>query len=295
MASLKETKKRIVSVKNTQKITRAMKLVSSAKYARSVRYLLASRPYRQEIKAMARRVLNGGENIHPLMAETDEKKILLLLVASDRGLCGSLNTNLFKKTLGFFRQVKAEGKTCTLGVWGKKAVNFAAKLDAKIWQSVDKQASNFSFEMAVILADSLCQEFLQGQFDAVYIAYSHYENALIQKATVNKLLPLARGFLLTSPSNQEQTAEEARGRNELLEPRREELLPALLKKALAAEIYHSFLAGAASEHAARMTAMDNATNNADDVISNLTLEYNQARQAAITKELIEITSGAEAL
>jgi F-type H+-transporting ATPase subunit gamma len=296
MASLKETKKRIVSVKNTQKITRAMKLVSSAKYARSVRCLLASRPYRREVGAMALRVLNAGEGVPSLMVAREEKKSLLLVVSTDRGLCGSLNTNVFKKTQSFVLGTQENKQTCAVGLWGRKAVNFGSKLEASLWQTLDRQAGSFPFSQASVLADNLCREFLRGEFDAVYIAYSHYENALTQKATVTQLLPLSKAFLqgaggVAARSPASGSVQGA----DLLEPGREQLLPALLQSALASEIYHCFLSSVASEHAARMTAMDNATNNADDVISNLTLAYNQARQAAITKELIEITSGAEAL
>ncbi len=294
MGSLKDTKKRIVSAKNTQKITRAMKLVASAKYSRSLRTLLNARPYREGIGRLALDILSQGETSDALLVKREEEKILILVIATDRGLCGALNTNLFKRIHNFVKK-QGENTSVSVGLWGRKAVAFGKKLGLPLWLAVEKRQSPVPYAAMELLAENLSSAFMQGTFDAVYVAYAQFENALTQKATISKIIPLSPEFLRGARLTDVQKTGAAFKGNELLEPGRQLLLAHLLRSYLAAEIFFYFLSSLASENAARMTAMDNATNNADEVIRKLTLEYNQARQAAITRELIEITSGAEAL
>jgi F-type H+-transporting ATPase subunit gamma len=274
-----------------------MKLVASAKYARSIRTLQQARPYREGIANLAIRLLEAGEQREALLSPREEKKSLVIVIATDRGLCGGLNTNLFKATTLFLKKAQGSKIACSLGLWGRKALAFGGKMGLAQWRTVDKRLSPQPFSQAQELAESLIEGFLAGSFDKVYIAYSHFENAISQKATVKQVLPLTADFLRSSVGEKkgDGTSAQKQSASVVLEPERELLLPHLLRSFLAAEIFYYFLASIASENAARMTAMDNATNNADEVISKLTLQYNQARQAAITKELIEITSGAEAL
>lgn len=292
MPSLKDTKRRIVSVKNTQKITRAMKLVSSAKYARANRAILNGRPYADSFSKMIKQ-LYDPECSTPLLEQRPLRKGLLIIVSTDRGLCGGLNTNLFKKCRTFLEESKTEREVSfELGLWGKRAVMFGSKCSENILFSSEKVLEKPRYEFAASKAEQVCELFLGGKFDQISIAYSHFKNAMTQEPVVKQLLPI-------KVDSEDFTAVRPKGTNgngsDILEPNRQLLLERALGKQVCSLIFEILLDGSASEHAARMTAMDSATNNAEEVIRSLTLQYNRARQAAITKELIEITSGAEAL
>lgn len=285
MAGLKDTKRRIASVKSTQKITKAMKLVSSAKLAKANIAGLQARPYQEAILSIARSMLSkeAFENI-PLLKPRAEKKVLLVVLASDRGLCGGLNANLVKKADRFLEEKKVAQVEMKLGLWGKRCFALQKTRKEEVIERKEKVATNFDFNSVQRLTEGLRQRFVSGEFDAIYIGYSAFKNAISQVPQIERLFPLPLEDGLGSAND-----------NFLVEPDRATLLEHVLERLASVIVYKVFLAGSASEHAARMTAMDSATNNADEVISRLTLEYNRARQAAITKELIEITSGAEAL
>ncbi len=284
MPSMKDTKRRIVSVKNTQKITRAMKLVSAAKYARANQAAINSRPYGESFERMVARLSEGAAFDAPLLKKRPEKTSILVITATDRGLCGGLNSNLLKSCSEFLNDKKSQGVSVKLSLWGKRAVLFGQKRDEEIIDKREKILEKPSYDFALKSAKTFSNSFVDAEIDRLYIAYPKFVNALSQEPTIDCILPAG------VQSKEEPTEEDF-----ILEPSKEALLNSLLTKQIANRIFRFFLEGSASEHAARMTAMDNASNNADEVIKRLTLEYNRARQAAITKELIEITSGADAL
>ncbi|MFK7823794.1 MAG: ATP synthase F1 subunit gamma [Oligoflexales bacterium] len=293
MPSLKDTKRRIVSVKNTQKITRAMKLVSSAKYARANRAIVNAGPYEQSFKKMIQVLIEGeeGKLTSPLLEQSPEKRALVVVVSSDRGLCGGLNSNLFKACNRLLKEKQEQGIECELGLWGKRAVMFGQKISLNSQFRLEKVLENPSFSFANKSAANFCTWFEQKKFDRIFVVYSKFKNAMTQVPTVDQLLPVQ----LDDKTSKQIDVQESPHSDFIFEPTKVSILESAVAKKVASSLYHILLNGAASEHAARMTAMDSATNNAEEVIRSLTLEYNRARQAAITKELIEITSGAEAL
>lgn len=290
MPSLKETKRRILSVKSTQKITRAMKLVSSAKFVRANYNLLAARPYLFAFEGLLKKIPEDVWQSSPFFQKKQEAKSLLILVTADRGLCGSLNTTLIKKARVFIEEKKQQGVVLDLYLWGKRG-RFA--LQGRQEKILDRQEKIFEkprYDLVKQQALRIKKEFLKGGYQRIYCLYSCFKTALLQEPSLLELLPMSLGddFAL-------EHKKKTRDSLYLIEPSAQALLEAMVESRLASLIYQIFLESAASEHAARMAAMDNATSNADGVIRSLTLQYNRARQAAITKELIEITSGAEAL
>lgn len=289
MASLKDTKKRIGSVKNTQKITRAMKLVSSAKYARAYSALGRSKEYSDRLDLTIAKlgflVAKHKEELE-LFASRSEKKILLVVCASDRGLCGALNSNIIKNSLAFVETCRDRGVEVEFVLWGRKALALERKYASKLASKQQRVLDRPSFDFAHQQMESMVQGFESKRWDAVYVAYSQFNNVISQSSELVRLLPLEQ------PLEAEQSLASD---TVIVEPATGGFVKELLVAKLSNRLFRMMLDGAVSEHAARMTAMDNATNNAEKVIKELTLEYNRARQAAITTELIEITSGAEAL
>lgn len=284
MSNLKDTKRRIGSVKNTQKITRAMKLVSAAKYARANQAATKARPYGDTFDQMVKRLAAATECKSPLLEQRAEKKALFVVIATDRGLCGSLNTFLFKRCSQFLDEKMAAGVAVDLVLWGRRAGLFGKRRKERKISAEEKVLEKPSFDFAAKAARDFAEQFKSAEYDRVYVGYSRFVNALTQEGTVEQILPVSVA-----------DGESRDSRQFLYEPDRDLLLDSLLSRQLGSKLFRIFLDGSASEHAARMTAMDNATNNANEVIKRLTLQYNRARQAAITTELIEITSGAEAL
>lgn len=288
MPSLKDTRRRISSVKNTQKITNAMKLVSAAKFARANRAVKSARPYVNGLEGLVNSVLKTGKDLGlDLLTEREEKKVLIIVVATDRGLCGGLNTQLFKKVERFFDDRAADGSEVESLAWGKRAGSYLREKKTTLRSVEERLLEKPDYRVAANLAEIVSKEYLDRKVDAVYFAFSKFQSALSQEPVVEKHLPIVIPEGDQSSLSIEQ--------DYVLEPKAQEMLEPLLKKYLASRIYRLMLEAAASEHGARMTAMDSASNNAKEVIRKLTIQYNRARQAAITKELIEITSGAEAL
>lgn len=290
MPSLKETKRRIVSVKNTQKITRAMKLVSSAKYARSNKALMGAEPYYQSVNDMMAVAETDRLDEMSLFGNAQEraksKKALVIIISTDRGLCGGLNTNLFK----FCNQIldaKKQADVFELALWGKRSVLFGQKRREKVVEKREKVLDKPSYSLAKEEAQKLIDSYREQGGLNVYLVFNKFKNAMTQTPVIQQILPVLH--------EEQNNKVKVNSGLTIMEPERAHLLNLLAEKKVAADLYNAVLHSAASEHAARMTAMDSATSNADQVIRNLTLEYNRARQAAITKELIEITSGAEAL
>lgn len=286
MASLKDIKTRIGSVKSTQKITNAMKLVSAAKFARASHAAEAARPYSKALDKIVSKLLAGKADLEsPLLRESEEKKILVLMLSPDRGLCGGLNSNMAKAVQAFIREKTAKGVTqVDLYAAGRRATLFGKKNNLRFFKQAEKVVEKATVDTARSLAKEAVEAFKNGEYDRVYVAYAYFKSALDQTPQVDQLLPLP---LLND--------KESRSADVIVEPGLDELLDKLLERKIVTSLYASLLSTLASEHGARMTAMDSATNNAREVIKKLTLQYNRARQAAITKELIEIISGAEAL
>lgn len=284
MPNLKAVRKRIGSVKNTQKITKAMKMVSAAKLRRAQGAVTAARPYADKLTALLRNVAaRVGATAHPLLQQRQEERLVhVLLVTGDRGLCGGYNANLIRKAEALLQERGSDQVRMT--IVGRRGFDFFKRRPVTI---ADKHINLFggpTVELARTIGEQLAQEFAAGSSDAVYLIYSHFRSALVQVPTVERLLPiLAEG------------GDGAGAVDYRYEPDAAILLDRLLRQYVTVLIHRAFLEATASEHGARMTAMDSATSNASDMIERLTLDMNRARQATITKELMEIIGGAEAL
>ena len=285
MATLKIIRKRITSIRNTQQITKAMKMVSAAKLRRAQEAALLARPYADKMNDILINLsARVSRSAHPLLATREEKRIQLVLVTSDRGLCGGYNANLVRAAEAFIRTHGA-GKEILLALVGRKGADYYRRRRGKTGERYLNFLSTPAEELAAVIAEKLIARFIDGETDAVYLIYSHFRSALSQVPTVDKILPVA----LSETQEPEQLTEY------LYEPGAEELLSSLLPKITEIKIQRALLEAAASEHGARMTAMDSATTNASKMMGSLTLQMNRARQASITRELMEIVGTAEAL
>ncbi len=296
MASLRDIRTRIGSVKNTKQITSAMKMVSAAKLKRATDAATRARPYQQTLAATLRRVAaNAGDVSHPLITPRERvEKVLVVVITSDRGLCGGFNANLNRRTLELVQRLRDEGKQVEVRTYGKKARDFfKARYPAasSIIEIVPARAAG----EAMRLAETLATEFVAEGFDEAWLSYNQFKNTLTQIPTAVRVLPLKLDGATGRVATLDKGGIDSTGVEYVYEPSGAEMLAVLLPLALRTQLLQAFLETEAGEHAARMTAMDNATRNASDLIAALTLEYNRGRQAAITKELIEIVSGAEAL
>ena len=284
MPSLKVIRKRISSVRNTQQITKAMKMVSAAKLRRAQEAVVASRPYSEklgELLANVATVLPG--DAHPLLRRPPENpRTVLVVLTADRGLCGAYNSALLRQAEAYLRE--AAGREVALVAVGRKGGDYFKRRPVTIAER-RMQSETTPLVLARALASSLSARFVAGEIDRVDLLYSRFRSALSQIPTVETILPVTVERAEDAPAPVEY----------LIEPDPATLLARLLPQSVEARIYHAVLEALASEHAARMTAMDSATSNASDMIFRLTLEMNRARQAAITKELMEIVGGAEAL
>jgi F-type H+-transporting ATPase subunit gamma len=285
MATLKAIRKRISSIRNTQQITKAMKMVSAAKLRRAQEAAVQARPYADKMVELLRNVAaRVSQEAHPLLKARDEKKIHLLLFTSDRGLCGGYNANLIRAAEAFIRREGA-GKDIHLVLIGRKGADYFRRRRAQIAGRHLNVLATPAEELAAEIADKVIERFVKDETDAVYIIYSHFRSALSQVPTLEKLLPVAIA----------ETEDPAELTEYLYEPSVEALLVSLLPKVVEVAILRALLEATASEHGARMTAMDSATSNASKMMETLTLQMNRARQASITRELMEIVGTAEAL
>lgn len=285
MPSLIDLRRRIRSVKNTQQITKAMKMVAAAKLRRAQERVLAARPYSQIFSHMLADVAGaaaagGSELSHPLLAIREEKRILVVLVTSDRGLAGAFNSNLTKAAQLFLSD--HSNAKISMEAIGRKGRDFFVRRKVPMTGEHLGVVDKARFADAAAIAQKVIARYSNDEVDAVYLIYNEFKSVIAQKLIVTKLLPL------TVEASDDQ-------RNYIYEQSPADLLGNLLPKYVETGIYQAMLESAASEHAARMTAMDAATTNASDVIEGLTLHLNRVRQASITKEIIEIVSGAAAL
>lgn len=287
MATLKAIRKRISSVRNTQQITKAMKMVSAAKLRRAQEAAVAARPYAEKMTELLKNVAaRVAIEAHPLLQTREEKKIDLVLFTSDRGLCGGYNANLIRAAEAFIRR-HAPDKEVELTLVGRKGADHFRRRRAPIADRYLNVLATAPDELAAAIGQKLISRFIHRETDAVYILYSHFRSALSQVPTLEKLLPVSLSE--TNDAAAQQLTEY------LYEPGIEQLLASLLPRITDVAVQRALLEATASEHGARMTAMDSATSNASKMIGSLTLQMNRARQASITRELMEIVGTAEAL
>ena len=297
MASLKALKMRITSVKSTQKITKAMKMVAAAKLRRAQEAAEAARPYSERMAAvmasLGSRVTVGPESPRLLAGTGSDQVHLLVIASSERGLAGGFNTNIARLARRKMDALLAEGKTVKLLFVGKKArAPFMRTHKQLIIGYLDQShIKNVAFTDAKTIADEVTRRFEAGEFDVAHLFFARFRSALVQEPTEIQIIPAA---LPAAAAVEAKPADAAPAAIEY-EPDEESILAELLPRNLSVQIFRALLENAASEQGSRMTAMDNATRNAGDMINKLTITYNRTRQAAITKELIEIISGAEAL
>jgi len=289
MANLKEVRNRITSVSSTQQITNAMKMVSAAKLKRATNAIVDLRPYANKLKDILSNLSASIEdNASPYLDNRSPEKVLLVVVSSNRGLAGAFNANVIKAANVLISQKYAEqrkkGNVSILAI-GKRGHEYFARQNYPLIGNHTELFSQLNFENTSLITDVIMKGFVEGEYDRVEIVYNQFKNAAVQYLATEQLLPL-------EPTVKEETGTEV---DYIFEPSKEKITHELIPKSIKIQLYKAVLDSHASEHGARMTAMDKATENAGDLIKALKLSYNQARQAAITTELTEIVSGAAAL
>jgi F-type H+-transporting ATPase subunit gamma len=283
MPTLIDFRRRIRSVKNTQQITRAMKFVAAAKLRRAQEAVFEARPYAREIRKVLQSAISRIENPqHPLLARRPEERILVLMASGDKGLCGAFNTNVIRKGLEFSRE--HAGQTLEMIAAGKKGRDALRKRKFNLVAEYLNFSARLDFSKAKEISGKVIAGYAAGEIDAVYAIYNEFKSVLSQHLVLEKLLPIEQSEL--------QGAGPKTLVDYIYEQPEAEILNALLPRHIEAQIFRILLESAAAEHAARMTAMDAATNNAAELIESITLHMNKVRQASITREIIEIVSGA---
>ena len=286
MASLRDIRRRIASVKNTQQITKAMKMVAAAKMKKAQDAILAARPYAQKMHLVLSSLsARTEEDAHPLLRVREEDHVGILVLTSDRGLCGGFNSNFSRQALRFLKEQEGKQNQTTLNVIGKKGRNFFKSREIHMDKVYTDLAGKVNYGEAAVIANEMVDLYKGEELDVIYLIYNEFKSAMTQKVVVEKLLPI-------EPL---EVTEEMNAVEYLYEPSEKEVLERILPEYVETQVYRAFLESEASEQGARMTAMDSATNNARDLIHSLTLTLNKARQAQITKEISEIVGGAEAL
>ncbi len=291
MASLRDLRRKIQGVKNIAKITAAMKLVAAAKLRRAQTAILSARPYAQKLEEILSLLVatSAEELIHPLLLKREQiRNVLVVVITADRGLCGSFNTNVFRKFLAFLEEQQSGAKPESVEVIavGKRAVDYFSKRNFPLRSAHPGIFQRLDYIHAQSIGKQVTEGFIDEEFDEVYLIYNQFISVMRQQVVQYKLLPIEPVTLPEASSEH---------REYIFEPSQDRVLDALLPKHLNMQIWRALLESNAAEQAARMVAMDNATNNANELIRALQLTYNKTRQATITKELLEIVSGAEAL
>ena len=284
MPSLLDIRRRIRSVKNTQQLTKAMKTVSAAKLRRAQERVFAARPYAEQLKKVLGNLTSRLENVsHPLLEIRPEQRILFVIVSADRGLCGAFNSNILRAAQTFLREHHAQ--TVSLAAVGRKGRDFFRRRAVPIRVEFVNIFSKLDYGHAKDISDAIVKAYGDAEVDAVYLVYNEFKSVLQQRVVVEKVLPLSRTELQGKESQFEY----------IFEQPPQETFNRLLPRYVEVQIYRALLESAASEHGARMASMDTATRNAGEMIDMLTLTLNRIRQAAITREIIEVVSGAGAL
>jgi F-type H+-transporting ATPase subunit gamma len=286
MASLKSIKKRIVSVKNTRQITKAMKMVSAAKLRRAQENVVAARPYAKKLGEVLQALSANLEgDLHPLLEKREAKKLLLIVLTSDRGLCGGFNSNLCKAADRYIKEKTDSYEQISVMTIGRKGYEFL-KSRYTVYKNFSNVLAKPSYQTAAMLAQEVINGFVEGEYDQVELLYNSFRTVMTQDITFQQMLPVEPEVKGAT----EETPVEF-----IYEPSVGELLAEILPKNIEVQIFKAMLETVAGEHGARMTAMDSASKNANEMIGKLTLMYNRARQAAITTELMEIISGSESI
>ena len=286
MATLRDIKNRIKGVQNTQQITKAMKMVAAAKLRRAQDKVIHARPYARKISKLFTHLVTDEDFNNPFLEERENKNIALVIVTADRGLCGAFNTNIIKEAAGFIENMQGEA-AIQLFCIGKKGFDYFSKRDFDV---LDKRIGLFStleYSSALSITDELIKLYLDSTFDKIIVIYNEFKSIIQQKIITEQFLPI--------PVKKESEEEKKNEPYYIFEPDQKSIFEYLLPKHLKAQMWRILLESNAAEFGARMTAMDNATTNAKELIRTLQLKYNKERQAAITKEILEIVSGANAL
>ena len=283
MPNLRDVKQRIRSVKNTEQMTKAMKLVSASKLRKAQAAIQTARPYAHKMRdVMNHLVARCNNDLHPLLDNRTGNRVLLVVITADRGLCGAFNSNIVKMTQKLIKE--NTDREISLFIAGKKGLDFFQNRPYKIQDKYLGWTKDFEYLKAVEIGDMLAQLFIENKTDRIYMVYNEFKSIMQQEVIREQLLPI-----VSEEAGDDQLTDY------IFEPDEETILEDLLKRYMTTQIYRAFLESSASEHGARMTAMDSASRNAKEMIGELTLFYNRTRQAHITKELIEIVNGAEAL
>lgn len=303
MASIKDLKKRIGTVKNTQQTTKAMKMVSASKLRRAQDAIINNRPYAKELNVLMDQLMSLSETKarSPLLKKVDEQsttatdkkvKLLLVLVSSDRGLCGGFNANIIKTAVRFLKAEAQNYEEITLGFVGKKAYDSFKTKNVKMGTYYVEAGGKVTFDKAKLFSSAVTKDFLDGRYHEVKIIYNEFKNAASQNIVVEDFLPLKMKKSST-PAVEKAVSSELKETKLIIKPGAQEIFNILVAKYFAVHAFRILLDSQASEHGARMSAMENASKNAGEMIKKLTLQYNKQRQAGITKELLEIIAGSE--
>ncbi len=288
MPGLKEIRKRIVSVKSTKQITKAMKMVSAAKFRKAQGRMFELRPYADKMSAVLTGLAKSVDTGHPLLEVRPRRKAEVLVLTGDRGLCGAFNANIMKASAKLIKEIKDEGTEVSISAIGKKGADLYKRRGVDLRRSWTGLSGRVTYSNAQEITKDIIEKYIDETFDEVILIYNEFRSALVQKVSVVKLLPL-------SPVGAKKSEQPEISTDFLYEPSEQAIFNILLPKNLEVQVFRALLESQASEEAARMTAMENATKAANDMISSLTLQYNKARQASITKELMDIVGGVEAL
>jgi F-type H+-transporting ATPase subunit gamma len=287
MAGLKEIKRRISSVRSTKQITKAMKMVAAAKFRKAQGRIVQLRPYAEKMYQVLGSLARTVESAHPLLEVREIRKVEVIVFSADRGLCGGFNTNIMKAAVNRIKELEAAGKEVSVSAVGKKAIDLFRRRKVELRQAWGGFSGKASYANAQNIAQDIIGNYTNGVFDEALIVYTEFKSAGLQKVTILKLLPIV-------PDGAKEGAEDT-AEVFLFEPSEESVFEQLLPKNIEIQVFRSLLDSQASEEAARMAAMENATKSADDMIKRLTLQFNKARQATITTELMDIVGGVEAL
>lgn len=292
MSGAKEIRSKIKSIKSTQKITRAMEMVAASKMRKAQQRVFASRPYSDRIRVVIDHLAQGNsEYRHPFLIPREQKRIGLIVVSTDRGLCGGLNVNLFRHLIVQLQAWEEEGKTVSLCVIGTKAKLFLRRIGGNIVATADHLGDKPSMSDVIGPVGVMLNAYAENNLDGLYISYNRFLNTMTQKPVVEKLLPI----VAETAFGQGDQPQPVQHWDYIYEPDAKELLDLLLTRFIESQVYHAVVENFACEQAARMVAMRSASDNAGDLIDGLQLAYNKARQAAITRELAEIVGGAAAV
>ena len=288
MPSLKDIKKRIGSVKNTQQITKAMKMVAAAKLRRAQEAAVSARPYAEKLQAVLSNLAKREEaDAHPLLSKRGTGRALVVLMTADRGLCGGFNANVSKAAERFIHANEQGFDELDLMIIGRKGRDFLKnRLGDKIIKVYENITADANYKTAALIGQEIVDNYTSKKYDAVYVVYNAFQSAIVQNVTLEQVLPI-------QPA--EAAAEDESVIDYLYEPNRGQVLAEILPKMVEVQIFRALVESNASEQGARMSSMDSASRNASEMIGKLTLQYNRARQAAITKELMEIISGSESI